>query len=92
MEWMSLFAEGTLKDPANLLIGLAILTALIVALGSWLGYPLTHMRVPYNFVAPIAFTYVALLVGRHLGLTIEEQWGLVIAMFLAVWSILPQSK
>ena len=92
MEWRSLFTEGVLQDPANLLVGLAVLAALIVALGSWVGYPLKYMRVPYNFVAPIAFTYAALLFGRHLGLTVEEQWALVIAMFLGVWSVLPQSK
>jgi hypothetical protein len=92
MDGISLFTEGALHDPANLLVGLAILAALIVAVGSWLGYPLAHLRVPYNFVAPTAFTYVALLFGRHVGLTVEEQWALVIAMFLGVWSILPQSK
>jgi hypothetical protein len=92
MQWMTFFSESVLQNPANLLVGLAILMALIVAFGSWLGYPLTHLRVSYNFVAPTAFTYAVLLFGRHLGLTIEEQWGLVIAMFLGVWSILPQSK
>jgi hypothetical protein len=90
MDSMSLFAEGMFQEPANLLIGLAIVTLLIVALGSWLGH--TPKRLSYNFVAPPAFTYAALLFGRHMGLTVEEQLGLVIAMFLGVWSILPQSR
>ena len=90
MERMSLFTEGVLQDLANLLVGLAILTLLIVSLGSWLGH--TPTRLSYNFVAPPAFTYAALLFGRHLGLTVEEQWSLVIAMFFGIWSILPQSK
>jgi hypothetical protein len=90
MESTFLFTEGVLQNPANLLVALAILALLIVALGSWLGH--TPTRSPYNFVAPIAFTYAALLFGRHLGLTVEEQSALVIAMFLGVWSILPQSK
>jgi len=87
---MSLFTESVLQNPANLLVGLAILALLIVALGSWLGH--TPTRSPFNFVAPTAFAYAALVFARHSGLTLEEQSGLVIAMFLGVWSVLPQSK
>ena len=90
MESMSLFTESILQNPANLLAGLAILVLLIFALGSWLGH--TPTRSPFNFVAPTAFAYAALVLGRHLGLAVEEQCGLVIAMFLGVWSVLPQSK
>ena len=87
---MSLFTESVLQNPANLLVGLATLALLIVALGLWVGH--TPTRSPYNFVAPIAFAYAALVFGRHLGLSVEEQSALVIAMFLGVWSSLPQSK
>src|SRR5271168_4801047 len=36
----------------------------------------TPTRSPYNFVAPIAFTYAALVFGRHLGLNVAEQSAL----------------
>jgi hypothetical protein len=80
MSWIS--------DPVNFLLCLTLISTVLVPLvQSWSG-PIPRS----NFVTPPALAYVALLFGRHSGLTVGEQWTLVAAVFVGVWGILPYSK
>lgn len=46
----------------------------------------------YNWRAPLCFAWVALIFGRHMGLTVVEQYVIVTVVVVGVQSILPQSK
>lgn len=82
-----------IKEPINLLCALGLLSIVLQLASRFsprrLGSGRSDAALP-----TIGFTYAALLFARHI-LTAEEQWGLVLAVFIAIWMLLrgaPQSK